>query len=638
MADNRKYVQAQRFRLAGSGISSSATSLILQSFRDPAGTSLTMSDFGTLAYLVLEPGTSREETVSFTGVTQNGDGTATLSGLTRGLGFRAPYTSVSANQKAHGGGSIAILSDPAVWYDGFLNKDNDETINGVYEFTAVPNTTSDPVSGNDLVRRSWVLGNLPAGAVGVDAVIVPGTAGETVAAGQLVYFDTTDDEWKLCDADIAATLDNVLLGIAQGSGTNGNAITNGVLIQGNDKTQTGMTQGNLMYAGNTAGAIVSSSGTTERVVGIARTNTSLYFDPNFFYRISANTKAALVGSSGTPSNTNRFVTQNDSTIIPPGSYFPFVGRTAPSGYLLCDGSAVSRTTYASLFAALCPSQTFTVTIASPGVFTSTAHGFVAGDIVRLTTTGALPTGLATGTDYYVLSAGLTADNFRLALSPTASAINTSGSQSGTHTVWLANWGFGDGSTTFNVPDLRGLTTVGRATSAQTFRIVFESGAVNTTNDTIDVLDRVFPSQGQAVVLTTTGGAPGGLTASSTYYVIRSGTATTIKLASSLANANAGTAIDLTTGGSGVHTLTFTARTHPNIGYKGGEDSHAIATTELASHTHVNNANLNASSSVTDNVNSLGGASDTTRNTNATGGNEAHNNMQPFVVSNYIIKT
>jgi hypothetical protein len=37
--------------------------------------------------------------------------------------------------------------------------------------------------------------------------------------------------------------------------------------------------------------------------------------------------------------------------VPPGSILPFAGATAPGGFLLCDGSAVSRTTYAKLFAA-----------------------------------------------------------------------------------------------------------------------------------------------------------------------------------------------------------------------------------------------------------------------------------------------
>ena len=39
-------------------------------------------------------------------------------------------------------------------------------------------------------------------------------------------------------------------------------------------------------------------------------------------------------------------------IIPKGTIFPYGGTTAPSGFLMCDGSAVSRTTYADLFAVL----------------------------------------------------------------------------------------------------------------------------------------------------------------------------------------------------------------------------------------------------------------------------------------------
>ena len=39
-----------------------------------------------------------------------------------------------------------------------------------------------------------------------------------------------------------------------------------------------------------------------------------------------------------------------SSGIPAGILAPFAGSTAPDGWLLCDGSAVSRTTYSSLFA------------------------------------------------------------------------------------------------------------------------------------------------------------------------------------------------------------------------------------------------------------------------------------------------
>ena len=38
--------------------------------------------------------------------------------------------------------------------------------------------------------------------------------------------------------------------------------------------------------------------------------------------------------------------------IPSGVVFPFAGSTAPYGYLVCDGSAISRSDYPSLFAAL----------------------------------------------------------------------------------------------------------------------------------------------------------------------------------------------------------------------------------------------------------------------------------------------
>ena len=136
---------------------------------------------------------------------------------------------------------------------------------------------------------------------------------------------------------------------------------------------------------------------------------------------------------------------------PVGAKLEHFGRTAPTNFLAADGSAVSRTTYAALWAVLKLQATVTITIASPGVVTWTAHGLVAGDTVRFTTTGALPTGLVAGTTYYVLAAGLTADTFQLGLTDGGAAINTTGSQSGVHTGINAPYGYGDGTTTFNLP-------------------------------------------------------------------------------------------------------------------------------------------------------------------------------------------
>lgn len=77
--------------------------------------------------------------------------------------------------------------------------------------------------------------------------------------------------------------------------------------------------------------------------------------------------------------------------------------------------------------------TATVTIASPGVVTSAAHGLAANTPVLLTTTGALPTGLSAGTIYYVRNAAT--DTFELAATSGGASINTSGTQSGVHTLY-----------------------------------------------------------------------------------------------------------------------------------------------------------------------------------------------------------
>jgi hypothetical protein len=80
-----------------------------------------------------------------------------------------------------------------------------------------------------------------------------------------------------------------------------------------------------------------------------------------------------------------------------------------------------------------PDATVTITIASPGVVTWTGHGFVVGQAVVFQTTGALPTGIIANQIYYVLAP--TTNTFELGTAPgsNAGAINTSGSQSGTHT-------------------------------------------------------------------------------------------------------------------------------------------------------------------------------------------------------------
>jgi len=76
--------------------------------------------------------------------------------------------------------------------------------------------------------------------------------------------------------------------------------------------------------------------------------------------------------------------------------------------------------------------TVTMTIATPCVVTWNAHGLPNGSTLTLSTTGALPTGLTAGTTYYVINAAT--NTFQLSATLNGSAINTSGTQSGTHTA------------------------------------------------------------------------------------------------------------------------------------------------------------------------------------------------------------
>lgn len=76
----------------------------------------------------------------------------------------------------------------------------------------------------------------------------------------------------------------------------------------------------------------------------------------------------------------------------------------------------------------------TMTIASPCVVTLADHGLQAGSRFQFTTTGALPTGVSANTDYYVLSTSITTSTFRFSATQGGSAVNSSGSQSGVHTL------------------------------------------------------------------------------------------------------------------------------------------------------------------------------------------------------------
>jgi microcystin-dependent protein len=80
------------------------------------------------------------------------------------------------------------------------------------------------------------------------------------------------------------------------------------------------------------------------------------FHNDKYYLLGLPQKATIAEAEGGTDNfkyiTPFALSQRFSKIIPSGLMAPFGGVSAPAEWLLCDGSAVSRTTYADLFAAI----------------------------------------------------------------------------------------------------------------------------------------------------------------------------------------------------------------------------------------------------------------------------------------------
>ena len=284
---------------------------------------------------------------------------------------------------------------------------------------------------------------------------------------------------------------------------------------------------------------------------------------------------------------------------PVGAVQMYAGLTAPSGWLFCDGTnSYDRTTYASLFAVLYPSRgNPTISIASPAVVTLTAHGLVNGDRIFLETTGALPTGLSVRSNYFVV--GATANTYQLSATLGGAAINTSGTQSGTHSAYLSIYTLPASGTTFCVPDLRGRGPIGAgAGTGLTARALGTTGGAEThTLQTTEIPAHNHAdsghSHGVGTFATANESAHTHATINSTYssFVVSSN--------SGLSGANVAPVA------TGSNSWGYTPNTAAGTAH-----NHTITGTSQSSSASIGN----------------------------TGGGGSHNNMQPWICLQFIIKT
>lgn len=266
------------YRLASS-IGTTNTTIRLSSFTEPKSElPYTMTILGSdTGFGTLEPQSpTRSEFVKFTGITQNSDGSATLTGVTRGLprsNTRAGCTGSTTLAASHGAQSLFILSDSPCFFNEYAIKQNDETITGSWLFPA-------PVENLNPATKAYVDTVLTGTTtISTDKLVVAGTAGETVAAGNLVYLKTSDGRWWKIDTDDTSTTFDAVFGISQGAGTAGSAISGGVLLSGLDANQSGLVAGANYFASSTAGGL--GFATTSLSVGKARTTSSIYVSPVF---------------------------------------------------------------------------------------------------------------------------------------------------------------------------------------------------------------------------------------------------------------------------------------------------------------------------------------------------------------------
>jgi hypothetical protein len=182
-------------------------------------------------------------------------------------------------------------------------------------------------------------------------------------------------------------------------------------------------------------------------------------------------------------------------------------------------------------------QAFTADAPSNNI-TCAGHGYVSGDSVKCTNSGGtLPGGLALLTEYYVIYGDV--NTFKLATTYqnaiSAVAIDITNSGSGTHSVYKLGGG-------------AGWFLLENKSNPQSMTFTCDY-----TTDIITAAAHGFGT-GDIVWCSNVGGAlPGGLVASTTYYVIRIN-ANTFKVASSLQLALAGTAINITSNGTGTHSI------------------------------------------------------------------------------------
>jgi microcystin-dependent protein len=171
-------------------------------------------------------------------------------------------------------------------------------------------------------------------------------------------------------------------------------------------------------------------------------------------------------------------------VVPVGTIIDFFGFGTPTHYLPCDGAAINRVTNQLLFRALTKKETVTLTSGNATFTVANGAIYAAGMPIEGTGVPAATTILSISTNTITMSANAT----------------VSGSQS----LTFFSVGNGDGSTTFNTPNLQGKYLAGSGGTLFATKGASASGGAASVSLTTDNL----PAHTHPVTNWTPGGTPG----------------------------------------------------------------------------------------------------------------------------------
>lgn len=339
-----KFVQAKATTLHVGISSAESNEIVLKQLVDIYGNQLALSDFGDIIYITIDPGGSAEEIVSATGFTVNSDSTVSIdTGIVRALAAKSPY-STGGTASEHAAGVRVVVSNNPQIYASFVSLTGAQTIEGVKTFSSSP-IVPTPSGNTDAANKAYVDGVVSAGASDSNDTtkgLVERATAAQIEAGTADGSDDTTAPLVPNVSRLKASSYGLKVFERYGDyatdavGTDAYAITlapvpaayvAGMLIQFKPgTTNTGACTINV----NSLGVKDIKIGGQDPLTGD--------LDSSFVY---------ILIYDGT-----NFEVLNPKARTPAGSIQIWGTSTAPTGFLLCDGSAVSRTTYAALFAVI----------------------------------------------------------------------------------------------------------------------------------------------------------------------------------------------------------------------------------------------------------------------------------------------